>query len=98
MCTVREEEDRTHDVSHYIVSDAYFLVRRPLGGGRGRRSYNTTQVREEERPFAVYLVAHTCAVFIDAPLEVLRKRCGDPREEVRAAANFRCPREEERDT
>ena len=55
------------------------------------------RVREEERPFAVYLVAHICAVFIDAPLEVLRKRCGDPREEVRAAANFRCPREEERD-
>ena len=46
----------------------------------------------------MYLVAHLSAVFVDAPREALRKRRGDPREEVRAAANFRCPREEERDT
>lgn len=33
-----------------------------------------------------------------APVQMRKKRCGDAWEEVGAAANFRCPREEERDT
>jgi tRNA(Ile2) C34 agmatinyltransferase TiaS len=32
------------------------------------------------------------------PNTVRCKRCGDAWEEVGAAANYRCPREEERDT
>ena len=33
-----------------------------------------------------------------APGQARNKKCGDSWEEVGAAANFRCPREEERDT
>lgn len=54
---------------------------------RGAALLTSLWIREEEDPLAMYQMR---------PCGLRCKRCGDAWEEVGAAANFRCPREEER--